>query len=202
MSPTWLWAHPRSRSTALERMMMERGDVTVLHEPLVTLLDDPLPGRVRGPAVLPDVELEQVDPVHAQVVQAAHGPVAHVLGREHLGQLVARPRRPLPVLRRHFRGRPQATVRCGPGRRPQGPAEQQLADPAPVRGGGVEERAAEPDRQVEAVRRRGQVGVDESAAAAGDPPHAVADLADPPAEPSHHPLAHASSSASASSRPA
>lgn len=40
MSLTWLWAHPRSRSTALERMMMERGDVTVLHEPLVSLLDD------------------------------------------------------------------------------------------------------------------------------------------------------------------
>jgi hypothetical protein len=40
MTVTWLWAHPRSRSTALERMMMERGDVTVLHEPLVTLLDD------------------------------------------------------------------------------------------------------------------------------------------------------------------
>ncbi|HST64811.1 MAG TPA: hypothetical protein VLM05_06455 [Mycobacteriales bacterium] len=43
MSPIWLWAHPRSRSTALERMMMERGDVTVLHEPLVSVLDD---GRV------------------------------------------------------------------------------------------------------------------------------------------------------------
>jgi len=40
MRPIWLWAHPRSRSTALERMMMERGDVTVLHEPLVTLLDE------------------------------------------------------------------------------------------------------------------------------------------------------------------
>lgn len=38
--PIWLWAHPRSRSTALERMMMERGDVTVWHEPLVTLYDD------------------------------------------------------------------------------------------------------------------------------------------------------------------
>lgn len=46
MSPIWLWAHPRSRSTALERMMMERGDVTVLHEPLVSLLDD---GRVSIP---------------------------------------------------------------------------------------------------------------------------------------------------------
>lgn len=39
-APVWLWAHPRSRSTAVERMMMERGDVTVLHEPLVTLLDE------------------------------------------------------------------------------------------------------------------------------------------------------------------
>ena len=38
--PIWLWAHPRSRSTALERMMIERGDVTVWHEPLVTLYDD------------------------------------------------------------------------------------------------------------------------------------------------------------------
>jgi hypothetical protein len=46
MSAVWLWAHPRSRSTALERMMMERGDVTVLHEPLVTLLDE---GRVSIP---------------------------------------------------------------------------------------------------------------------------------------------------------
>lgn len=44
--PIWLWAHPRSRSTALERMMMQRGDVTVWHEPLVTLYDD---GVVPGP---------------------------------------------------------------------------------------------------------------------------------------------------------
>lgn len=35
----WLWAHPRSRSTAVLRMMLERGDVTVVHEPLVTLQD-------------------------------------------------------------------------------------------------------------------------------------------------------------------
>ncbi|HEY6744655.1 MAG TPA: hypothetical protein VI357_02950 [Mycobacteriales bacterium] len=46
MSLIWLWAHPRSRSTALERMMMERGDVTVLHEPLVSVIDD---GRVSIP---------------------------------------------------------------------------------------------------------------------------------------------------------
>jgi hypothetical protein len=28
-----LWTHPRSISTAFERVMMERGDITVLHEP-------------------------------------------------------------------------------------------------------------------------------------------------------------------------
>jgi hypothetical protein len=28
-----IWAHPRSRSTALERVMMERGDLHVVHEP-------------------------------------------------------------------------------------------------------------------------------------------------------------------------
>ena len=34
-----MWAHPRSVSTAFLRMMMERGDMTVVHEPLVTLTD-------------------------------------------------------------------------------------------------------------------------------------------------------------------
>lgn len=34
-----LWAHMRARSTAFLRMMIERDDVYVIHEPLVTLLD-------------------------------------------------------------------------------------------------------------------------------------------------------------------
>ncbi|MGW7354414.1 sulfotransferase-like domain-containing protein [Streptomyces sp. NPDC054784] len=34
-----LWAHPRSVSTAFLRMMVERGDVTVVHEPFVLLTD-------------------------------------------------------------------------------------------------------------------------------------------------------------------
>ncbi|PRY02513.1 sulfotransferase family protein [Allonocardiopsis opalescens] len=42
-----LWAHPRSLSTAFLRMMIERGDVTVVHEPLVTLVDT-------GEVALPD----------------------------------------------------------------------------------------------------------------------------------------------------
>jgi Sulfotransferase domain len=35
-----MWAHQRSMSTAFLRMMIERGDITVIHEPLVTLLDE------------------------------------------------------------------------------------------------------------------------------------------------------------------
>jgi Sulfotransferase domain len=46
-----MWAHPRAVSTAFGRMMIERGDVTVVHEPLVTLADE---GEVRIPA--PDGE--------------------------------------------------------------------------------------------------------------------------------------------------
>jgi hypothetical protein len=35
-----LWAHSRSASTALVRMMIERGDVAVLHEPFLALAQD------------------------------------------------------------------------------------------------------------------------------------------------------------------
>lgn len=34
-----LWAPPRSRSTAFERMIMERGDFVVIHEPFCSLYD-------------------------------------------------------------------------------------------------------------------------------------------------------------------
>ncbi|MEO3752396.1 sulfotransferase family protein [Streptomyces sp. B6B3] len=43
-----LWAHPRSVSTAFLRMMVERGDLTVVHEPFVLLTDH---GSVALPAV-------------------------------------------------------------------------------------------------------------------------------------------------------
>lgn len=33
----FMWAHSRSASTAFDRMMIERGDVTVVHEPLLAL---------------------------------------------------------------------------------------------------------------------------------------------------------------------
>jgi hypothetical protein len=46
-----MWAHPRSLSTAFLRMMIARGDLTVVHEPLVTLVDEgevPLPSPDGG----------------------------------------------------------------------------------------------------------------------------------------------------------
>lgn len=42
-----LWAHMRARSTAFLRMMLERGDTFVIHEPLVTLAD-------HGATTIPD----------------------------------------------------------------------------------------------------------------------------------------------------
>src|SRR4051794_36311922 len=41
-----MWAHPRALSTAFLRMMIARGDITVVHEPLVTLTDE---GKVPVP---------------------------------------------------------------------------------------------------------------------------------------------------------
>lgn len=65
-----MWAHPRAVSTAFLRMMIERGDVTVVHEPLVTLADNhevELPGEIvlRNPVAVLDhlVELGRTRPV-------------------------------------------------------------------------------------------------------------------------------------------
>jgi len=37
---SFLWAHSRSASTAFVRMMIERGDVAVFHEPLLELREE------------------------------------------------------------------------------------------------------------------------------------------------------------------
>lgn len=60
--PIMLWAVPRSRSTAFLRVMMERGDLEVAHEPFSYLQDDgrfSFAGRtVTSPVELLDVMLE------------------------------------------------------------------------------------------------------------------------------------------------
>lgn len=69
-----LWAHQRALSTAFLRMMIERNDVTVIHEPLVTLLDTgevPLPDGSGGQVV---VRSERAFFDHLRTL-AAHRPV-------------------------------------------------------------------------------------------------------------------------------
>jgi hypothetical protein len=63
-----MWAHPRAVSTAFLRMMIERGDTTVVHEPLVTLADY---GKV---------EIQAVDGAEGQTVEldSAGAVVAHL----------------------------------------------------------------------------------------------------------------------------
>lgn len=51
-----LWAHPRSLSTAFERMILQRGDFYVLHEPFCTFYDT---GRLE--IVSPEGSLERLD---------------------------------------------------------------------------------------------------------------------------------------------
>ncbi len=46
-----LWAHPRSRSTAFYRMMQNRGDFLVIHEPFCTLSDT-------GSVQIPDAQTD------------------------------------------------------------------------------------------------------------------------------------------------
>jgi len=46
------------------------------------------------PGVLPDVELEEVDPVQAEVAQALLGILADVVGREAVVERESPPRRP------------------------------------------------------------------------------------------------------------
>lgn len=51
-----LWTHPRSISTAFERVMMERGDFKILHEPFSYLY------YVKGDSA--SIGQEYIDPSH------------------------------------------------------------------------------------------------------------------------------------------
>ncbi len=71
-----LWSHPRSLSTAIERIMRERGDLTCLHEPF--LYDYYVARKVR---VMPHFEPEPGRPRHYEAIRdrileaAERGPV-------------------------------------------------------------------------------------------------------------------------------
>jgi len=74
-----LWCHPRSLSTAFARMMIERGDVTVLHERFLYLYY-----VVQNPRLIIAQQLESIDPwmrdgfdpiVADIMTEASRGPV-------------------------------------------------------------------------------------------------------------------------------
>ena len=52
-----LWCHPRSLSTAFERMMSERGDVTIVHEPFLYLYY-----VVQNPHLVIGRQLDRIEP--------------------------------------------------------------------------------------------------------------------------------------------
>lgn len=50
-----LWIHPRAISTALERVMMARGDLKILHEPFSYFLG-PFYDRMHAHRILPEAQ--------------------------------------------------------------------------------------------------------------------------------------------------
>ncbi len=105
----------------------------------------PLPAVVVCPCVAPDVQLLEVEGVHADVLEALLRVLADVVGWIDVVQRVLRLGRPLPVLRRDLRGHVQPLARVPA----QGLAKQPFAVPVAVRPGGVEEVAPELDGAVE-----------------------------------------------------
>src|SRR4029453_8276907 len=139
--------------------------------------------------VLPDVELQQVDSVHAEVVAAALGVVTQVMVREHVVEPGLSSGRPLPVLRRNLGGDVEPVVRTAP----EQIAEQPLAVTVAVCPGGIEERASQPDRLIERGVSGGVVGAGPAAVPTAHAPHPVATLAHRPAESPEPPISHRSS---------
>ncbi len=58
-----LWCHPRSLSTAFERMMSERGDVAIVHEPFLYLYY-----VVQNPHLVIAQQLERIEPQMLETV--------------------------------------------------------------------------------------------------------------------------------------
>ncbi|WBB79611.1 hypothetical protein O7606_26285 [Micromonospora sp. WMMD882] len=105
-----MWAHPRAVSTAFLRMMIARGDVTVVHEPLVTLVDT---GRVELPTADGGVRVVTgPDEVTAHLV--ALGRDRHVFVKDTLeyryGHLFAAPERIADVTHTFLVRQPARTI--------------------------------------------------------------------------------------------
>src|SRR5690606_8980744 len=127
-----------------------------------------------------------VDPIDPQILQTTKGILADILGREDLVQRVASPGRPGPVLGRDLGGDIEAAF----GMPANEITEEPLAVPFPIGPGGIEEIATAIHRLLQRLTRLLIV----RAAPLPHPPHAIADLAHPPAQPTEGPVLHRSSS--------
>src|SRR3972149_4725826 len=130
------------------------------------------------------MELEQVDRLHPEVAPAVLGVLDDMVGRKHVLDPVPSPGRPAEVSRRHLRRGAQAAIRVAPDE----PAQDALAGAVAVAPGGVEERAAEVDRELKRPTCFDLVG----ARPACHAPHPDPELRDLPARapeaPRPHPL--------------
>ncbi|MFI6601487.1 sulfotransferase family protein [Nonomuraea sp. NPDC050536] len=110
-----MWAHSRSASTAFLRMMIERGDVAVLHEPFLALTEEgslELPGGVtaRSEKELLDRLKERQEPVFVKEVLDYEYP--HLFGHpEDLAGIVHTfiVRDPKPTISSHYALKPAVT---------------------------------------------------------------------------------------------
>jgi hypothetical protein len=68
-----LWTHPRSISTAFERVMMERGDFTILHEPFSYLYYVHQDGATIGQQYIDPEHPTDYDGIKSHILDAAAG---------------------------------------------------------------------------------------------------------------------------------
>jgi hypothetical protein len=142
----------------------------------------PLPALVGGPRVVPDVQLLEVQALHAEVLQALFRHLDDVAVGEDLTDRRVGGAGPLTILRRHLGG----DVQPAPGVGAQRLRQQLLAVAFAIRISGVEEVHAAGNRLVQRRQRLRIV----AARPAAHAPHAVADLRDLPAKPSEPSRAH------------
>jgi len=149
-------------------------DAHRLDQPLrFEITDGALPAFIVRPRVFPDVELQKIDARDAEVLKTLLDGGADVVRGEDIVELEATLGRPLAILWRDLRGGVQLLARI----RAQQVTEDSFAQTVAIRGGSVEEIAAELHGELEGFAGLCVVGT----GPAGETPHAVPNFRDLPA---------------------
>src|SRR5207244_3400459 len=153
------------------------------NQPLpLEVVNRPPPAVVAGPGVLPNVELQQIDPWQPEVRETLFGTRADVVGRKNVIESGPAAGRPLPVFRWDFRRHVQRLA----GIRAHKFPEYSLASAIAVSQCRVEEVAAAVHGDLQCFPRARGI----RPAPAGEAPHAVAHGADLPPGPAEGVGAH------------